>query len=70
MKKINYSHLYIFSFFCWSILLLMRIYEALPSEKISQFSAQIELIFNFLTLVIVFQIFTPANPYSWAARLF
>jgi len=61
MKRINYLHLYILSFIFWSMLLLIRFYEIIPYEKISQISAQLGLFLHFFMLLTVFKVFTYAN---------
>ena len=61
MVRINYLHLYIFGFICWSMLLVMRVYEILPYDKISYFSAQIALFLHFLMLIVVVKIFARAS---------
>ncbi|MBA2657117.1 MAG: HAMP domain-containing histidine kinase [Tatlockia sp.] len=61
MKKITYLHFYIFGLVCWSMLLLMRIFEILSSDKISQITAQIALIIHLFMLIVVFKVFANAN---------
>jgi hypothetical protein len=58
MKRINYFSLSILGFCCWLILLLMQAYEMLPSEKISQIYAQIELFLHIFMLAISIKIFS------------
>ncbi|MBA3536086.1 MAG: HAMP domain-containing histidine kinase [Tatlockia sp.] len=61
MKRIKYLHVYILSFISWTTLLLMRMYEILPFNKISQITAHLALILHIFMLVVIIKIFSTAS---------